>query len=83
LAKIFDNDAPFSARGADDEAGNLYVCGPGGIWILSAKSKHLGLLRLPEYPHNLAWGDEDGRTLYITAMTSLYRIRLTIPGIRP
>ncbi len=66
-----------------DVAGNLYVCGPDGIWILSAKSKHLGLLRLPEDPHNLAWGDEDGRTLYITAMTSLYRIRLTIPGIRP
>jgi len=66
-----------------DEAGNLYVCGPGGIWILSAKGKYLGLLRLPEDPHNLAWGDDDGRTLYITAMTSLYRIRLTSPGIRP
>ena len=66
-----------------DEAGNLYVCGPDGIWILSAKGKYLGLLRLPEDPHNLAWGDEDGRTLYITAMTSLYRIRFTIPGIRP
>ena len=66
-----------------DEAGNLYVCGPGGIWILSAKGKHLGLLRPPENPHNLAWGDDDGRTLYITALTSIYRIRLTIAGIRP
>jgi gluconolactonase len=66
-----------------DVAGNLYVCGPDGIWILSAKGKQLGLLRLPEDPHNLAWGDDDGRTLYITAMTSLYRIRLNIPGIRP
>jgi len=66
-----------------DEVGNLYVCGPGGIWILTADGSHLGTLRLPEAPHNLAWGDDDGRTLYITAETSVYRIRLSIPGIRP
>ena len=66
-----------------DEAGNLYVCGPGGIWVLSPAGVQLGLLRLPEAPHNLAWGDEDGRTLYVTALTSVYRIRLRIPGIRP
>jgi len=66
-----------------DEVGNLYVCGPGGIWILTADGNHLGTLRLPEAPHNLAWGDDDGRTLYITAETSVYRIHLGIPGIRP
>lgn len=66
-----------------DQEGNLYVCGPGGIWVLSAEGSHLGTLRLPEAPHNLAWGDDDGRTLYITALTSIYRIRLSIPGIRP
>lgn len=66
-----------------DEVGNLYVCGPGGIWIVTADGKHLGTLRLPEAPHNLAWGDDDGRTLYITAETSVYRMRLGIPGIRP
>ena len=66
-----------------DEAGNVYVCGPGGIWIVSADGHHLGTLRLPESPHNLAWGDADGRTLYVTALTSVYRIRLQIPGIRP
>jgi gluconolactonase len=38
---------------------------------------------LPENPHNLAWGDDDGRTLYVTATTSIYRIRVAIPGIRP
>ena len=47
------------------------------------QGEHLGMLKLPEEPHNLAWGDEDGRTLYITALTSVYRIRLEIPGIRP
>jgi len=59
-----------------DEAGNVYVCGPGGIWILSPAGDRLGLIRLPESPHNLAWGDADRRTLYITALTSIYRIRL-------
>ena len=66
-----------------DREGNLYVCGPGGIWILTPRGEHLGTLRPPEEPHNLAWGDADGRTLYITALTSVYRIRLGIPGIRP
>jgi gluconolactonase len=66
-----------------DQAGNLYVCGPGGIWLLSPGGTHLGTLRLPERPHNLAWGDQDGRTLYVTAETSIYRIRLGIPGVRP
>jgi len=66
-----------------DQAGNVYVCGPGGIWILSAGGRHLGTLALPESPHNLAWGDADGRSLYVTALTSIYRIRTQIPGIRP
>jgi gluconolactonase len=59
-----------------DPGGNLYVCGPGGIWVLSPRGERLGLIELPEDPHNLAWGDADGRTLYITALTSIYRMRL-------
>jgi gluconolactonase len=66
-----------------DQAGNVYACGPGGIWVLSPTGERLGLLGLPEDPHNLAWGDEDGRTLYVTALTSVYRIRLGVPGVRP
>jgi gluconolactonase len=66
-----------------DQAGNVYACGPGGIWILSPSGERLGLLSLPEDPHNLAWGDEDGRALYVTALTSIYRIRLNAAGIRP
>lgn len=66
-----------------DQQGNLYVSGPGGLWILSSEGKHLGTLKGPEHPHNLAWGDDDGKTLYLTAQTSVYRIRLNIPGIRP
>jgi sugar lactone lactonase YvrE len=63
-----------------DVDGNLYVCGPGGIWLISPGGDHLGTLVLPEAPHNLAWGDEDGRTLYVTAETSVYRIRLNVKG---
>ncbi len=66
-----------------DRAGNLYVCGPGGIWIVSSDGTHLGTLELPESPHNLAWGDDDARTLYVSALTSIYRLRLEIPGVRP
>ena len=66
-----------------DQEGNLYVSGPGGLWIISPDARHLGTVRMPELPANFAWGDEDGRTLYMTARTGLYRLRLGIPGIRP
>ena len=66
-----------------DQQGNLYVSGPGGIWVISAAGKHLGTIKAPEIPANFAWGDEDGRTLYMTARTGLYRVRLKVPGIRP
>ncbi|HYY20694.1 MAG TPA: SMP-30/gluconolactonase/LRE family protein [Thermoleophilaceae bacterium] len=66
-----------------DRAGNLYVCGPGGVWVVSPEGERLGLLQLPENPHNLAWGGEDGRDLYVTALTSVYRVRLQVPGVRP
>jgi gluconolactonase len=66
-----------------DRRGNLWVCGPDGIWVLSPAGEHLGTLRLPEAPHNLAWGDDDARGLYVTAETGVYRLRAGVPGIRP
>ena len=66
-----------------DEAGNVFACGPGGVWVISPAGEQLGLLHLPEDPHNLAWGDADARTLYVTALTSVYRIRCAVRGIRP
>jgi len=66
-----------------DQLGNLYLSGPGGLWIVSPAGKHLGTIIGPEHPHNMAWGDEDGKTLYLCAQTGLYRIRFNIPGIRP
>jgi gluconolactonase len=66
-----------------DQAGNLYVSAPRGVWILSPEGKALGRIEPPEHDANFAWGDDDGRTLYLTASTGLYRIRLNIPGVRP
>lgn len=63
-----------------DRAGNVFVSGPGGLWIFSPAGKHLGTLHGPEHPHNLAWGDPDRQTLYLTAQTGIYRIRLNKPG---
>lgn len=66
-----------------DRQGNVYSTGPGGLWILSPEGKHLGLIKGPEDPHNMAWGDDDGKTLYIAALTGLYRIRMKVQGVRP
>ncbi|MGH7795318.1 MAG: SMP-30/gluconolactonase/LRE family protein [Candidatus Binatia bacterium] len=66
-----------------DRQGNLYVSGPGGLWIISPDARHLGTIIAPKHPHNLAWGGDDGKTLYMTAQGTLYRMPLNIPGIRP
>ena len=67
-----------------DGEGNVYVSAPGGVFILSPEGRHLGTIRVTDdRPANFAWGDADGRTLYMTAHSGLYRIRLGIPGIRP
>ncbi|MBM3215870.1 SMP-30/gluconolactonase/LRE family protein [Candidatus Poribacteria bacterium] len=65
-----------------DIEGNLYMTGPAGIWVFNASGKPLGVLRVPEVAANLAWGGADKRWLYITASTSLYRVRLKIAGVR-
>lgn len=66
-----------------DQQGNLYVSGPGGLWIISSAGKHLGTIVAPKHPHNLAWGNDDGKTLYMTAQGTLYRMPLNVPGFRP
>ena len=55
-----------------DKNGNIYSSGPGGVWIISPEGKHIGTIKVPEVVSNVAWGDEDGKTLYITASTSIY-----------
>jgi len=66
-----------------DKKGNLYVTGPKGIWVWDTQGHHLGTIVVPEQPANLAWGDSDYRTLYITATTSVYRLRTKAQGFVP
>ena len=66
-----------------DQKGNLYVSAPGGLWVISPEGKHLGTIVTPRHVHNMAWGDADGKTLYLCARSGLYRIRLNIAGVRP
>jgi gluconolactonase len=66
-----------------DESGNLYVTGPQGIWVWDSNGRHLGTILTPEQPANLAWGDADWSTLYITATTSVYRLKTSARGFVP
>ena len=67
---------------AVDASGNLWASGPGGIVVISPEGDHLGTVRPLEQPANAGFGN-DGRTLYITAQTGLYRIRTQVAGLMP
>ncbi len=64
-----------------DVRGNVYLTGPGGIWIFSPQGEHLGILKVPEGAANLAFTGPQWRTLIITATTSIYRVECKVPGI--
>jgi gluconolactonase len=64
-----------------DSCGNIYCSGAGGVWIFSPQGGLLGTIKTPEIPSNCAWGDKDLQSLYITARTSVYRVRVNIPGM--
>jgi gluconolactonase len=66
-----------------DKKGNLFVTGPKGLWVWDASGNHLGTIVMPEQPANLTWGDKDYRTLYITATTSVYKLRTKTDGFVP
>ena len=65
-----------------DVEGRVYCTGAGGVWVFDPEGNHLGTIGTPEKPSNCAWGDDDWRSLYITAITSVYKIRVNTPGIR-
>lgn len=64
-----------------DVNGNVFCTGPGGTWVINPAGHVLGRIIGDEQPANVAWGDGDRSTLYVTARTSLYRIRLNTQGI--
>jgi gluconolactonase len=64
-----------------DGEGHVYVAGPGGVWVFAANGGRLGVIPIAETPASCAFGDADGKTLYITARTRLYKIRMSIAGL--
>src|SRR5437868_468183 len=66
-----------------DQNGNLFVTGPSGIWVWDSRARHMGTIAMPEQPANLTWGDKDYGTLYITATTSVYKLRTKTHGFVP
>jgi gluconolactonase len=63
-----------------DVEGRIYCTGPGGTWVFAPDGRRLGIIRTPEIPANLAFGGEDLRTLFFTARTSVYTLRVRVPG---
>lgn len=63
-----------------DTEGRVYCTGPGGCWVFEPSGALLGVIRLPEYPANCAWGGPDNQTMYFTANTSIYSMRMKTQG---
>ena len=64
-----------------DVHGNVYLTGPGGIWVFAPDGTHLGCILVPERAANLAWGGDSWKNLFITASTSVYRVTCKVAGI--
>jgi gluconolactonase len=64
-----------------DVEGNVYCTGPGGVHVFDPAGNYLGRIRIPEHCTNMAWGDVDWKTMYMTARSSVHRMRLAVQGI--
>jgi gluconolactonase len=75
-------DEPGVADGMKiDSLGNVYCTGPAGIHVIDPRGHLLGRLKIPGHTTNMAWGDADWRSLYVTTFDSVYRLRLNVPGV--
>lgn len=81
LAEVSPNGVPDGMK--VDKKGKLYVAGPGGVWVFDPEGKHVDTIKTPETPANIGWGGQDGKTLYITAISSVYKVRLPVGGELP
>jgi gluconolactonase len=84
---FFDATSDQSAGAPDgmkvDHDGYLWFACPGGVWFFSPTGKHLGTIKMPNATGNVAWGDADGKTLYIMCSADVYRVRTRIGGVVP
>lgn len=81
FADLTGNDLGIADGMKVDREGNVYCTGPGGVWVMDPQGNHLGRIKIPEACANFAWGESDWKTMYITARTSVYRMKLSIPGV--
>jgi gluconolactonase len=85
--RVFATQDPGQPGGPDgikvDSEGRVYVAVALGVWVYEANGTLLGILSLPQRPSNLNWGDPDGKTLFITAVDHVYRVRFKVPGLTP
>ncbi len=63
-----------------DQAGRVYCTGPGGIWVIAPDGKRVGIIKWPEQAVNMAFGGPDMKTLFCCAHTSVYTLRVKVPG---
>ena len=63
-----------------DRLGNVYCTGPGGVWVIAPDGRKIGVIEVPEIVSNLTWGDAGWQTLYLTATSSIYRLRMRVAG---
>lgn len=84
------NKTLFFSKGSDgmtiDERGDLYLCAPGktnGITVVNAEGKQIDFIDVPEKPANVCFGGKDRKTLFITATTGFYSIRMNVRGANP
>ncbi len=75
-----DNGVPDGMK--VDVEGRVYCTGPGGCWVFESTGELIGVIELPEYPANCAWGGDDNRTMFFTSNTSIYSMRMTTAGTR-
>ena len=81
FADMNEGDEPGIPDGLKvDSAGRVYCTGPGGIWVFDPAGRKLGTIRFPEQAVNFAFGDPDLKTLFCCAYTSVYTLRLRVPG---
>ncbi len=63
-----------------DALGNVYISGPGGLWVVAPKGKRIALIKTPRHVHNMAWGGRDGKSLYLMAISTIYRMPMLVSG---
>ncbi len=81
FADLSEGGAPGAPDGVKvDSLGRVYCTGPGGIWVMEPDGRHIGTIRLPEQAVNFTFGGNDLRTLFVTAKTSVYTMRMKTPG---